>query len=93
MARPLRLRPVTRSERRLLEAKLKDLSLAARIHQRYRIIEEVRKGNGIRGVDGMGSGMTIDLSPTALYAESCGSPDMSIVVPDPQDVIQLTPTT
>ncbi len=26
---------------------------------------------------GMGSGMTIDLSPTALYAESCGSPDMS----------------
>ena len=34
----------------------------------------------------MGSGMTIDLSPTALYAESGGSADMSIVMPDPQDV-------
>lgn len=48
MARPLRLRPLTRSERRLLAAKRRDLSLAARIHQRDRMIEEVRKGHGIR---------------------------------------------
>jgi len=60
MAKPLRLRRLGRSERRLLEAKLKDLSLAARIHQRYRIIEEVRKGHGIRAVaDRVGCHFTV----------------------------------
>lgn len=44
MATRLRLRALTRKERRLLQAKLKDLSLAVRVHQRYRIIEEVRTG-------------------------------------------------
>jgi len=60
MARSLRLRPLARSERRLLAAKLRDLSLAARIHQRYRIIEEVRKGHGIRAVaDRVGCHFTV----------------------------------
>jgi transposase len=60
MARPLRLRPVTHSERRRLVAKLKDLSLAARIHQRYRIIAEVRKGHGIRkAADRVGCHFTV----------------------------------
>src|SRR5712691_5659707 len=60
MARPLRLRRLGRSERRLLEAKLKDLSLAARIHQRYRIIEEVRKGHGMReAADRVGCHFTV----------------------------------
>lgn len=47
MATRLRLRVLTRKERRLLQAKLKDLSLAVRVHQRYRVIEEVRKGHGV----------------------------------------------
>lgn len=41
----LRLRTLTRGERRVLASKLKDLSLSARVHQRYRIVEEVRKGH------------------------------------------------
>ncbi len=44
MAKRVQLRPLTRSERQPLKAKLKDLSLAARVHQRYRVIDEVRKG-------------------------------------------------
>jgi transposase len=47
MATPIRLRAVTRAEQRLLRAKLKDLSLSARIHQRYRVIDEVRRGPSI----------------------------------------------
>ncbi len=47
MATRLRLRALTRKERRVLQAKLKDLSLAVRVHQRYRIIEEVRKGHAV----------------------------------------------
>ena len=47
MATSVRLRPLTRTERRLLRTKLRDLSLAARIHQRYRLINEVRQGRTI----------------------------------------------
>ena len=60
MARQLRLRPLTRREQRVLAAKLRDLSLAARIHQRYRIIEEVRRGYGIRAAaDRVGCHFTV----------------------------------
>jgi transposase len=38
---------LTAAERRQLRNKLSDLSLSARIHQRYRLIEEVRKGRAI----------------------------------------------
>ncbi len=44
MPRPVRLRRLTRAEQRLLRTKLRDLSLSARIHQRYRVIDEVRQG-------------------------------------------------
>ncbi len=47
MAKMLRLRALRRTERALLTRKVKDLSLSVRIHQRYRIIEEVRKGRTI----------------------------------------------
>ena len=47
MATPIRLRAVTRAEQRLLRAKLKDLSLSARVHQRYRVIDEVHRGRSI----------------------------------------------
>ncbi len=43
MARTL-LRPLTAAERRALEAKLREKTLAARKHQRYRIIAELAKG-------------------------------------------------
>lgn len=45
MAKSLRLRSLRRGEQRVLAAKLRDLSLSARVHQRYRIIEEVRRGH------------------------------------------------
>lgn len=45
--RTVHLRPLTRSERRVLEGKLHDLSLSARIHQRYRVIAEVRAGRSM----------------------------------------------
>lgn len=38
------LRRVTRAERRVLQAKLRDKTLSARIHQRYRVVEELRQG-------------------------------------------------
>ena len=47
MPKPVRLRSLTRGEQRVLRAKLKDLSLSVRVHQRYRIIDEVRKGRGV----------------------------------------------
>ena len=37
--KPVRLRTLTRSQKNTLRKKLKDLSLSARIHQRYRIID------------------------------------------------------
>jgi transposase len=47
MPKPVRLRRLTRRELRVLRSKSKDLSLAVRVHQRYRIIDEVRKGRGV----------------------------------------------
>jgi transposase len=46
MAKPMQLRPLTRREQRLLRSKLRDLSLSARVHQRYRLIDWVRRGVG-----------------------------------------------
>jgi transposase len=43
----VQLRALTSAERRVLANKIKDLSLSARLHQRYRIIEEVRKGHSV----------------------------------------------
>lgn len=46
MATHVQLRALTRGEQRLLRAKLEELSLSARVHQRYRIIECARTGAG-----------------------------------------------
>jgi len=48
MRRAVQLRSLTRSEGRLLRAKLEDLSLSARIHQRYRLIAELRAGRPVQ---------------------------------------------
>src|SRR6266542_3862520 len=42
------LRPLTRAERKVLTAKLRRRSLSARVHQRYRVIAEVRAGRSAR---------------------------------------------
>jgi transposase len=47
MPKAVRLRKLSRGELRVLKVKLRDLSLSVRIHQRYRIIEEVRDGRSI----------------------------------------------
>ena len=44
MPRRAALRVLTRAERRVLRQKVKDLSLSARIHQRYRLIDELHRG-------------------------------------------------
>jgi transposase len=43
----VRLRTLTRSESRLLQSKLPDVSLSVRVRQRYRIIDKVRNGHGV----------------------------------------------
>jgi transposase len=60
MAKTLPLRALTRSEQRMLSAKLKDLSLSARVHQRYRVIDEVQKGRAItEAADRVGCHFTV----------------------------------
>ena len=60
MPRSLELRSPSRSERRVLDRKLKDLSLAARVHQRYRVIAEVAKGWSIlEAADRVGCHFTV----------------------------------
>src|SRR5215472_12731384 len=44
MGRHLELRPLTRGEQRVLRSKLRDLTLSVRIHQRYRVIDQVQRG-------------------------------------------------
>lgn len=56
----LRLRALTGREQRLLQTKLKDLSLSARVHQRYRMISEVQRGHSIPEVaDRVGCHFTV----------------------------------
>jgi transposase len=42
-----RLRSLSGAELRQLQNKLRDLSLSARVHQRYRIVSEVLKGHSV----------------------------------------------
>jgi transposase len=47
VARQVRLRALTRAEKRALRRRVRDLSLSARIHQRYRIIDLVSRGHSV----------------------------------------------
>jgi len=47
MPKPVRLRALTRREQRVLQGKLRNLPLSVRVHQRYRIVDEIRKGRGV----------------------------------------------
>jgi len=58
--RRVRLRPLTRGERNVLRSKLRDLSLSARVHQRYRVVSEVLMGHGIEeAADRVGCHFTV----------------------------------
>jgi hypothetical protein len=46
----VRLRPLTRSEQRVLRAKLRDLTLPARLHRRYQIVAAAREAVSIPAV-------------------------------------------
>lgn len=60
MPRPIRLRRLTPTEQRLLRTKLRDLSLSARIHQRYRVIDAVRRGHSpLEAADRIGCHFTV----------------------------------
>jgi len=60
MAGRLRLRTVTRAERRVLRAKLRDLSMSVRVHQRYRIIDAAAQGlGGVAAAERVGCHFTV----------------------------------
>lgn len=50
MPKHLALRPLEARERQVLRGKIRDLSLAARVHQRYRIIDQVLRGHALPAV-------------------------------------------
>ena len=47
MTNTVRLRALTRGERRVLQAKVRDRRLAVRLHCRYRVIAEVARGRSV----------------------------------------------
>jgi transposase len=60
MPRFLQLRALSRSERRVLNRKIKDLSLSVRVHQRYRVVNEVARGRSIgEAADRIGCHFTV----------------------------------
>lgn len=60
MANSVRLRALTRGERRLLQAKIKDRRLTVRLHRRYRLIAEVARGRSVAAVaDRVGCNITM----------------------------------
>ena len=60
MSRHTSLRRLKTRERRLLTAKVRDLSLAARVHQRYRIIDQVHRGYSLaEAADRVGCHFTV----------------------------------
>jgi hypothetical protein len=44
MSKHISLRPLKPGEKQTLTARIRDLSLAARVHQRYRVVEQVQRG-------------------------------------------------
>jgi transposase len=71
MPRSLQLRALSRSERRVLDRKIKDLSLAVRIHQRYRVINEVANGRSIgEAADRIGCHFTVAYDWVHRFNES-----------------------
>ena len=60
MAKSVRLRALTRVERRVLQAKVRDRRLTVRLHRRYRLIAEVARGRPFAAVaDRVGCNVTM----------------------------------
>ena len=60
MPKHLVLRPLDRREQQILRTKIRDLSLSARVHQRYRVIEQVLRGYALSAVaDRVGCHFTV----------------------------------
>jgi len=60
MPKKLVLRVLTKQEQRALKEKIHDLSLSARVHQRYRIIDQVRRGHPlVAAADRVGCHFTV----------------------------------
>lgn len=71
MPKPVELRALTRSEQRVLRSKLRDLSLAVRVYQRYRVIREVARGQGIvEAADRVGCHFTVAYDWVRRFNES-----------------------
>lgn len=50
MANSVRLRALTRGERRVLRAKVTNRRLTVRLHRRYRLIAEMARGRSVTAV-------------------------------------------
>jgi len=60
MANSVRLRAVTRGERRVLQGKVTDRRLTVRLHRRYRLIAEMARGRSVAEVaDRVGCNVTM----------------------------------
>ena len=60
MADSVRLRALTRGERRVLRAKIRDRRLSVRLHRRYRVIAEVAGGHSMaEAADRIGCNVTM----------------------------------
>ena len=60
MAKSVRLRALTRMERRVLQAKVRDRRLTVRLHRRYRLIAELARGRVVADVaDRVGCNVTM----------------------------------
>ncbi len=71
MPRRVQLRALTRAEEQMLAEKVRDLSLSARIHQRYRVIEEVRRGRApLEAADRIGCTFTVAYDWIRRFNES-----------------------
>lgn len=71
MPKKLVLRNLSLAEQRVLRGKLQDLSLSARIHQRYRIIDQIRCGHDFAdAADRVGCHFTVVYDWTHRFNES-----------------------
>jgi transposase len=69
--RRVQLRRLTPTEQKTLREKVKDLSLSARVHQRYRVIDEVRGGRApLEAADRIGCHFTVVYNWIRRFNES-----------------------
>jgi transposase len=71
MANSVRLRALTRGERRVLQAKVKDRRLTVRLHRRYRLIAEIARGRSVvEAADRVGCNVTMGYEWVHRFNES-----------------------